>query len=295
MKPFNTPILFLIFNRPDETKQVFQEIRRIKPNYLFVAADGPRENRPDDREKCKQTKEIVGQIDWPCEVNTLFREKNLGCKIAVSSAIDWFFENIEEGIILEDDCLPDTSFFPFCAEMLERYRNNEKIMMVGGTNFAEIWDVDSSYFFSKYARLWGWATWRRSWKKYDVSIKSWADQKNKKIVKRAIANRRYWKEKEWVYEHIYQNKKDTWDYQWEYTMLLYGGLAIVPRVNLIQNIGFGRNATHTFKEDKSIILDRKSMNFSLVHTSSIVADEAYDSRFIPKISFLERLGRKIFK
>ena len=180
--PLTTPVLFLVFNRPDTTEKVFEAIRQAKPQKLFVAADGPRGNRLGEKEKCEQVRKIATTVDWDCEVKTLFREKNLGCKFAVSSAIDWFFKNVEEGIVLEDDCLPSQSFFWFCQELLERYRNDERVMLIGGNNRGVDFLKNHSYFFSKYVQIWGWATWRRSWEKYDSKIRKW------KLVKEQIGN-----------------------------------------------------------------------------------------------------------
>jgi len=170
---FNTPILFLVFNRPNTTQRVFNVIRQVKPKQLFVAADGPRRDKGADEEKCEATREIVKQIDWDCEVKTLFREENLGCGKAVSSAITWFFENVEEGIILEDDCLPNLDFFGYCEELLDRYRDNREVMFIGGDNFqkGKKWG-DASYYFSAYNHVWGWATWKRTWDIYDFKLDS---------------------------------------------------------------------------------------------------------------------------
>lgn len=155
-KNYSVPILFIVFNRPDPTQQVFEKIRQIRPQQLFIAADGPRENQPDDKINCAQVRAIINRIDWDCQVQTLFSEKNLGCGKAVSNAITWFFEHVEEGIILEDDCVPDVSFFDFCKAMLEQYRNNPHVMMISGTSFLyNRIESRESYFFSKYYSIWG--------------------------------------------------------------------------------------------------------------------------------------------
>ncbi len=298
---FNTPILFIIFNRPETTKRVFDEIRKVKPAQLFIAGDGPRENNNSDIEKCKITREIVGNIDWPCEIKTLFREKNLGCKTGVSSAIDWFFQHVESGIILEDDCLPNQSFFPFCEELLTKYRNEEKIMMISGFNIHEIWKTDSSYFYSKYGSIWGWATWNRAWKLYDVTMNSWFDEKNKKQIRKNIGKRWQWKIKEWSYNKTAKGEKDTWDYQWEYARILNSGLSIIPTYNLVKNIGINIDATHSGNIELSQIKTR-NIEFPIVHTTIMQADENYDSLFIQKIfqpkTFFELVIiklKKIFK
>jgi len=204
-----TPVLFLIFNRPNTTQKVFNAIRQAKPKQLFVAADGPRKGKEGEKEKYEQAREIIEQVDWNCEVRTLFREKNLGCKIAASSAIDWFFENVDEGIILEDDCLPSQSFFRFCQELLEYYRDDTRIMMISGNNF-QFGKVrgEGSYYFSKYAHVWGWATWRRAWKHYDVNMKNFEDfLKSNQIINifKIKQQQKYWMK---ILQLVYDYKID---------------------------------------------------------------------------------------
>jgi len=178
-----TPVLFLVFNRPDTTRRVFEAIRAARPARLFLVADGPRERQPDDKEKCERVRYIATDIDWDCEVKTLFRKENLGCKNGVSSAIDWFFSHVDEGIILEDDCLPTESFFWFCEELLRRYRNDSRVMQICGSNFLRGWQRNNdSYYFSGYGPIWGWASWRRAWIYYDVDMKLWPEVKEKKIL-----------------------------------------------------------------------------------------------------------------
>ena len=172
----NTPVLFLIFNRPETTEIVFSVIRKAEPPRLYVAADGPRPDYPNDAESCEIVRAIATDVNWDCKVKTLFRDQNLGCKLAASKAIDWFFEQELEGIILEDDCLPDQSFFWFCQELLGKYRDDTRIMHIGGTNFQFGKErTKYSYYFSRYAHVWGWASWRRAWKFYDVEMKNWRD------------------------------------------------------------------------------------------------------------------------
>ena len=169
-----SPILFLVFNRPDVTQRVFDAIRQARPPKLYIAADGPRKNKVGEVERCALVQEIVSQVDWPCEVSKLIRQENLGCKIAISSAIDWFFSKEPEGIILEDDCLPHPDFFPYCDELLERYRNNERVGMISGDNFQNgIKRGDGDYYFSQFCHIWGWASWARAWKKYDANLAQW--------------------------------------------------------------------------------------------------------------------------
>lgn len=278
-----TPILFLIFNRPEQTKRVFAEIKKAKPEKLFIAGDGPRTERPEDVEKCKRAREIVNEVDWTCEIKTLFQEKNLGCKFGATTGITWFFNNVEEGIVLEDDCLPDQSFFPFCEQMLEHYRNEEKIAMICGYNIGGVSDIKFSYTFSRYGHLWGWASWRRVWKKYDVTMKLWADKKNWKKIKHSIGDRQQWNYRQLLYNETFLGKKDTWDYQWESFRLLRKELSVIPSKNLIENLGFGADATHTTQMTSPLIIPRRKMDFPLIHNECIQPDDSYDIKLKPKI------------
>ena len=233
----NTPVLLLVFNRPVQALRVLRAIRQQQPAQLFIAADGPRENKPGEPELCDATRRAVLQhIDWPCEVKTLFRAQNLGCGKAVSSAINWFFEQVEEGIILEDDCVPAPVFFTFCAELLERYRANEKIMHIGGTNYQMgIVRGEASYYFSKYAHIWGWATWKRAWKYYDFTLQRYKHHDISHLAPRFRHDLRT----------IYEQRIDTWDIQWFMSVLFNEGIAITPNTNLVRNTGYGQDATHT--------------------------------------------------
>ncbi len=243
---FNTPILFLIFNRPETTKQVFQKIREIRPQLLFVSADGPRLDKKDELRRCEETRRVIKNIDWDCTVKTNFSDKNLGCKVGVSSGINWFFDNVSEGIILEDDCVPDLSFFHFCETLLHYYRNDERIMHIGGVNLQDgVQRGTDSYYFSKINHIWGWATWKRAWDSYDVNISAYAEVQERNLLRQLYpdaAMRRFWKRN---FDLVYKELKDTWDFQWVFTMAVQNGLAILPNKNLISNIGYDMHATHT--------------------------------------------------
>jgi hypothetical protein len=234
---FETPILFLVFNRLHETEKVFEKIKEIKPKYLFVAADGPRLNVPGDLESCIKVRELItNSIDWDCELKTLFRQENLGCGNAVSRAIDWFFQHTEEGIILEDDCLPEIAFFQFCCEMLARYRSQDNVMMVSGFSFLDLPNSSYSYFFSSIGSVWGWATWKRSWKQY-----SFEPLENLNSIPKTFRRINEPQLREIFQEMLHDVlllKLDTWDIQWAYTIDVQKGLCIVPLTNLIQNIGY---------------------------------------------------------
>ena len=242
-----TPVLFLVFRRPELTRRVLDAIKQARPAKLFVAADGPRADQPGEYEQCQATRDIVRDgIDWDCEVRTLLRERNLGCKVAVSSAIDWFFEQVEEGIIVEDDCLPDPSFFGFCEALLDKYRDVPEVMHISGDNFQMgRTRGDGSYYGSVYAHIWGWASWRRAWRRYDVGMKSFPEFKQSGGLERTFATaaeRAFWLRS---LERTYRGEINTWDFQWTYSLWAHDGLAILPNTNLVENIGFGADGTHT--------------------------------------------------
>ncbi|HNP98784.1 MAG TPA: glycosyltransferase family 2 protein [Bacteroidia bacterium] len=247
-----TAVLFLIFNRPDTTKRVFEAIKAARPPRLYVAADGPRPDRSGEAEKCAQARLIVEEIDWPCEVLTLFRDVNLGCRNAVSGAITWFFQQEEEGIILEDDCLPGPSFFHFCQLMLEKYRHSPQIMHIGGNNFlSNETDVpEASHYFSRFNHIWGWATWRRAWEKYDPTLRTLPIYLQSNITSNQFGSN--FSQYYWLVKFIdtYHGKIDTWDYQWTFCIWRCNGLSITPDVNLVSNIGFNQQATHVVRDSR---------------------------------------------
>ena len=273
----HTPVLFLMFNRPDTTRQVFEAIRKVRPKQLFIAADGPRDNRPDDIEKCRQTREIVSHIDWDCEVKTLFRESNLSCKYAVSEAIDWFFDNVEEGIILEDDTLPDSSFFFFCQELLARYRTDTRIMHIGGANFQlKKKRGNASYYFSNYNHNWGWATWRRAWKHYDVKLTEYHHFVRSNKIDSIMQNKlqkQYWLD---TFNNTKTGELNTWDHQWTFAIWDNAGISILPNTNLVLNIGFGDASTHTRQANRRYSLVTMGNISHIIHPEEVIVDTKAD-------------------
>lgn len=244
----STPIAFFIFNRPELTKVVFEAIAKAKPKKLLVVADGPR--FPEENEKCQKARAaVMNNIDWECEVLTNFSERNLGCKYRVSSGITWVFSEVEEAIILEDDCLPTESFFYFCQTLLEKYRYDDRIMAVSSNNFQGGQKRgDYSYYFSKYPHIWGWASWRRAWQYYDVEIKTWPHYKEIDLISLVFEDpyeQKYW---DYYFESVFNGVINTWDYQWTYTCFFQNGLTIIPNTNLVSNLGYGPDATHTVNE-----------------------------------------------
>jgi hypothetical protein len=273
------PVLFLVFNRPETTARVFEAIRAARPSQLFVAADGPRADRDGEVERCRQVREIATVVDWPCTVTTQFREGNLGCKRAVSSAIDWFFAHVPDGVILEDDCVPDASFFEYASALLERYRDDTRVMSISGDNFiAGHWRPESSYYFSAFTHIWGWASWRRAWGLYDVEMSDWPAQREGGFLRRKFPespdSQAYWAA---AFDRVSRGEIDTWDYQWAYATFKHGGVSCMPAVNLISNIGFGADATHTRNpEAKLANLPSTALPFPLTHPSEVVVDQAAD-------------------
>ncbi|WP_051296211.1 hypothetical protein [Eisenibacter elegans] len=270
----NTPVLFLVFNRLEPTQRVFERIREARPKQLFIAADGPRPQHPTDAERCQAVREyLLAHIDWDCALHTLFRDQNLGCGQAVSQAITWFFEHVPQGIILEDDTLPDPSFFYFCQTLLHHYQDDERVMHIAGTNFQFGRRINSyAYYFSKYIHVWGWATWRRAWQKYTFEITpdtpQWEGYLGTYHLSKAEKN--YWL-------HILQQLKtiDTWDYQWFFSIWRNNGLSAVSNHNLITNIGFDQEATHTKIANNTAFLPTKRLD-SIIHPQLVLIDEVAD-------------------
>lgn len=275
----NTAILFLVFNRLDTTKEVFSSIQKARPARLYIAADGARLDKSGEKEKVEAVKNYVfNNIDWDCEVKTLFRETNLGCKVAVSSAIDWFFEHEEYGIILEDDCVPSDSFYRYCEELLELYKDDDRIAMISGDNFQFGKNkTEDSYYFSRYCHIWGWATWRRAWKHYDASARVWPlalEQSLLPSIFQSKSEQRYWSG---VFQAIYEGKIDTWDYQWVLTAWSQGMVSIIPERNLIKNIGFGIDATHTHGDSIYAEMPAEDMVFPLRHPQTYILNYNADT------------------
>lgn len=299
----HSAILFLIFNRPDTTTRVFETIRRASPPRLYIAADGPRKDKIGEKERCEEVRSIIEKVDWDCEVKTLFREDNLGCGRAVSQAITWFFEQEEEGIILEDDVLPHSDFFPYCEELLERYRDVEQVRFISGRNHFYGERVNSdSYFFSSINHVWGWATWRRTWELYDYDLKNIS----KKNFIKSLSYYRYCSETIYYWKWIYTLQKEhiinTWDYQMTIILLYNNSLCIIPNSNLIENIGFDASATHTASVDIKVKNYKSSSILPLKHPQvvelNILGDTMDIKRanlYLSNISYFYRRLKMIFK
>ena len=247
------PVLVIGFNRPELLRKLIRRLGEVKPRKVYLAIDGPRADRLEEGELVQQSQEVVSLIDWPCEISTLFRETNLGCGEGVSQAITWFFENEERGIILEDDILPDPTFFEFCSELLERYNDDDRIFAISGCNFVppeHQSDPAHPYRFTNVPHVWGWATWRRSWREYELDISKWRTRLPSRALWREVDHSLpgfvYWNS---TFELLARKQVDTWDGQLVLTAMQRSGLIANSNVNLIENIGFGPDATHT-KEDR---------------------------------------------
>lgn len=275
---FITPILVIVFNRPKETILLLELLEKIKPKYLYVSADGPRLNSLNDNDNCTTTRDLFSQkITWECELKTLFHETNLGCRYAPAKAITWFFNNVEKGIIIEDDCLLDLSFFNFAEEMLNFYEKDERVMHISASSTIKK-ATNKSFSFSIYPAIWGWATWKRAWEKFDIELADWKIKKEKKDLLLYKKRKRLISYFERRFDAVYhytpldpiEGGSNTWDYQWNYCLLKYNGVAIVPQNNLVRNIGFGSNATHT-KDDNSPWANRETtpLKFPLIYPRKI--------------------------
>ena len=287
--PFEIPILFLIFNRPDTTEKVFQEIRKQQPKYLYIAADGPRVNRPDDVEKCSLTRAIIQQIDWDCDLKLLFRDENIGFGKAVYTAITWFFDQVEMGITLEDDCLPHPDFFPYCEELLIKYKNNETIKWIAGSNYNFFNnDTNYSYIFSKYPFVTGWASWKRVWSDYHYDINVFSKKEMYKKIDEnfsTLGERLYWKNRFEIIRNPKIAKKrgiSAWDYQNLFSIWMKDGLTIIPQKNLVTHIGIGPDATHVSSSDMSF---PSFPILPLIHNETINQNKKVDLLYYKKMIY----------
>lgn len=292
-----TPVAFLIFKRPEVTEKVFQAISQAKPPKLLVVADGPRHDRPGESEKCAATRAIIDRVDWDCEVLKNYSDVNLGCKQRVSSGLNWVFDTVEEAIILEDDCLPDPTFFQYCEELLNKYRDDKRIMTICGTNTLIEWQSDiQSYHFAYFSSLWGWASWKRAWQYYDIEMKLWLNPQVQNRIRDVIANHQQYLKIKQFFDSAYSDRVDTWGYRWHFTRLSQSGLSIVPSVNLVSNFGATEGAAHAIETHPTHNLLVSPMSFPLKHPPVVAVDREADRRHYQKSwtrSLPERISRKI--
>lgn len=294
-----TPVALIIFIRPDHTQRVFNVIAQAKPDQLFIIADGPRNQ--EEYAQCQATRNVVAQIDWDCEVHRNYADENMGLKHRISSGLDWVFKQVETAIILEDDCVPDPSFFRFCEELLDYYVDDPRVMHITGDNFGyKPKNTEVSYYFTRYIHVWGWATWRRAWKQFDIEMKAWSDPVTKEAILLTFKTKKerdYWSN---LWDKVVSNEIDTWDYSWFFACLLQNGLSIMPTQNLVTNIGFGEASTNTKEAgNHAATHNRGKMRFPILHPKNVVQDtdaDQYTSRMLVyEHSLLNRIRRRLLK
>jgi hypothetical protein len=303
--PFSIPILYLVFNRPELTRQSLARLRAIRPTTLYVVADGPRATVPDDADRCAETRHIVTSgVDWPCSVHSLYRPANLGCRHSVAQAITWFFEQEPEGIILEDDCLPVPSFFTYCEAMLQRYRNDTRVFHIAGVNLLTTpFPSPDSYYFSKFPHVWGWASWRRAWNHYDVTLSSWPQFKATNLMAGICPDPREQAFYTDIFDRVHAHQIDTWDFQWFFTCWSNHALSIVPRHTLVSNSGFGPDATHTKRQNPRFAdMPTTELDMTSIHHPPFIVRNGYlDSQLFESlhpappeaVSRVQRITRSI--
>lgn len=268
--PPRAPVALFVFNRPDLTARVFDVLRVVQPPVLLVAADGPRPDRPDDDRLCTETRSIVKNVDWPCEVHWKLEDTNLGCGPAIAGSLDWVFSLVDRAIILEDDCVPDLSFFPFCDELLQRYADDSRVMQIAGSNLlapASVFD-SASYSFASFSLVWGWATWRRAWARYDITMPTWPRFRDDGMLDGLHASRRRKAQLRREWNHIHAGH-GTWDHQWQYTVMSEHGLSVYPRTNLVSNLGFRPDATQTVLPGRMSELPAGAVELPLRHPPTV--------------------------
>ncbi len=277
------PVAMIIFNRYDNAHQVLNQVRKVQPPKLYIIADGPRAHKQGEKELCEKTRSIVKEVDWKCEVVTHFTEKNMGCKDRISTGLTWLFTQVESAIILEDDCLPSLSFFYYCEELLENYKDDERIMMISGDNHAFANPktrgyTEDSYYFTRHVHIWGWATWARAWSAYDLEMNKWPLYKKTDYLSAFFTKKGHKYFWESLFDAYLKKRIPSWDGAWVFAVWSQGGLSIAPKVNLIQNTGVSADATHTTEHDRFSRLPALELDFPLRHPECVVENRLLDNR-----------------
>lgn len=273
------PVVFCVFKRLDTTKEVFEKIRKAQPAKLYIISDAPREQIAGEKEKVEAVRQYIdSHVDWKCEIVRQYAEENMGCGKRLSSGISWVFEREEQAIILEDDCVPDDTFFRYCQEMLEYYKDDERILLISGNNpIAHLYKTQYDYLFSKVPFIWGWATWRRAWNLYDYKIESWTDNRKNPLIKEAIPVKKAY----WLYTSQFDilnsgKFNDTWSYQFMYTGIIHGMYGILPTQSHVFNIGFMEESTHTKNAPKWINQNITAVKFPINYRPAVEWDKDFD-------------------
>lgn len=276
------PVILIIFTRLDTAKQVFETIRAARPETLLVIADGPRPDKPGEADKCAATRALVDEVDWPCEVHTNFADTNMGLYDRISSGLTWAFGLVDKAIILEDDCVPSPSFYRYCGDLLDRYETDERVMMISGNNhlFGRP-GTEDSYYFSRYPHVWGWATWSRAWALYDRDMMDWPEMRDRQLFDQYFTRSRDRHHCEGMLQLVYDRyggMANTWAWRWFYSTWANNGLCIHPARNLVLNIGFQTDATHTSTKYDSVygLLGAEELQLPLQHPSRVIASSDLD-------------------
>lgn len=287
-KGFKVPVALFNFNRPHLTRRVFEAVRQIKPQRLLLVADGPRAHKPEDAGLCAEVRAVFDEIDWDCEVSRNFSDANMGSFKRNSSGLDWVFSTVEEAIILEDDCIPSLSFFPYCEELLERYRDDQRVGVISGTNIGipEACRNNESYFFSAYAFIWGWASWRRVWQQVDMEMALWDAKADKEMLLRLLQDKRASGSWHAEFESLHNgSRKMAWDFQLQLACFRNGMSCVIPRVNLISNVGHGQEATNCTDELSPLQnIARHEMKLPLIHPPLVTRHVAIDRKIFRTLS-----------
>jgi hypothetical protein len=292
----DVPVILFVFNRPKLTERLLEIVRQARPNHLLVVSDGPRPGRLEDQDLCDAVRRLINDVDWACEVKTFFRKENAGCDVSIVEGLDWAFSFVDEAIILEDDCLPDSSFFAFCAELLVKYRDAPEVAMISGfSGIGEEVVSTASYYFGFIGSSWGWATWKDRWQKFDRNMKDWPIRREtglRQFLRRSWDQKYYSARFDECYSH---GASSPWDYRWFYSRLYFGGLAAIPRVNLVANIGFGDDATHTIHDEPYPLPARGHLEWPLTSPRVVARDEYLDELALNRLRypFFRHVGLKL--
>ena len=281
----NAPIAFIVYKRTDTTRRVLEKIQEARPDRLYIIADGPKNK--DEHEKCNSVRKIVEEgVNWKCQVSKVYSQINLGLAKRVQTGLDYVFKQEEKAIILEDDTLPDPTFFTFCEELLQKYDQDERVAHISGCNLhPEVFMGNSSYCFSSIINIWGWATWKRAWDSFDLNMSNWADMEKESFLKEWCISRSHQKSTLKLFDLHYCNKAPwSWDYQWNFTCWSNRGLSIIPKENLVSNLGIGPNGSNTITNLKIPLYPEKIGSLEhLIHPYEIKRARHFEKKYFAKM------------
>lgn len=281
------PVVFCTFKRLDTAKQVFEKIRMAKPEKLYLVSDAPRASIPGEKEKVEEVHQYIeSHIDWECQVHKNYASENMGCGKRIYTGITWAFETEEQAIILEDDCVPDPTFFRYCQEMLEHYKDDERILMIGGNNpIEQMHQSEHEYLFSHVPFMWGWATWKRAWDLYDYRLESWPQNRKNPLIKKAIPVKKAYYLYTTEFDVMHEGKyDDVWDYQFMYAGIINSMYGILPTKSHVKNIGFIEESTHTKDAPEWINHNVSPVTFPIRYRETVEWDRDFDEKYMSLVS-----------